>query len=71
VSEDLLFSCAGELSERCQELLFDSFLDVYASVRLDPDIANESIGGLKEFDANLDAFVCLAHDPSLFEVLPL
>lgn len=30
-----------------------------------------SIDGLKEFDASPDVFVCLAHDPSLFEVLPL
>lgn len=36
-----------------------------------PEIANQSIEGLQEFDACEDVFVCLAHDPALFEVLPL
>lgn len=26
---------------------------------------------MKEFDASPDVFVCLAHDPGLFKVLPL
>jgi hypothetical protein len=38
---------------------------------VNPDIADESIGSLKEFDASPNVFVCLAHDPGLFEVLPL
>jgi hypothetical protein len=41
------------------------------SAYVDPDVALESIGGLTEFDASKDVFICLAHDPSLFEVLPL
>lgn len=41
------------------------------SAYIDADVAIESIGGLKEFDASPDVFICLAHDPALFEVLPL
>lgn len=41
------------------------------SAYVDPYVANQSIGSMKEFDANPDVFVCLAHDPGLFEVLPL
>jgi hypothetical protein len=41
------------------------------SAYVDPDVANQSIGSMKEFDASPDVFVCLAHDPCLFEVLPL
>lgn len=41
------------------------------SAYIDPAVANQSIDGLKEFDANPDVFVCLAHDPTLFDVLPL
>ena len=37
----------------------------------DPDTANKSINSMKLFDASPDVFVCLAHDPALFEVLPL
>jgi hypothetical protein len=36
-----------------------------------PKIANESIDSLKEFDASEDVLVCLAHDPTLLDVLPL
>lgn len=35
-----------------------------------PDVANQSIEKLKEFDANENILVCMAHDTSLFEVLP-
>jgi hypothetical protein len=41
------------------------------SAYVDPVTANESISSMKEFDACPDIFVCLAHDPGLFEVLPL
>jgi glyoxylase-like metal-dependent hydrolase (beta-lactamase superfamily II) len=41
------------------------------SAYIDPDVANESIQGLKEFDACENVLICLAHDPGLFEVLPL
>ncbi|KAM3069356.1 hypothetical protein ACMFMF_008573 [Clarireedia jacksonii] len=41
------------------------------SAYADPDVAAQSIIGVKEFDALNDVLVCLAHDPSLFEVLPL
>lgn len=41
------------------------------SAYLDADVANESIAGMEEFDACEDIFVCLAHGPALFEVLPL
>lgn len=41
------------------------------SAYVNPDTADQSIGSMKEFDASPDVFVCLAHDPSLFEVLPL
>ena len=40
------------------------------SAHVDPDTANRSIHGL-EFDATANVMVCLAHDPALFEVLPL
>lgn len=36
-----------------------------------PDVANESVRGLMEFDGNQNILVCLAHDPSLFDVLPI
>jgi glyoxylase-like metal-dependent hydrolase (beta-lactamase superfamily II) len=38
---------------------------------VDLDTANWSIQGLKEFDASEDVLICLAHDPGMFEVLPL
>ena len=38
---------------------------------MDPQKANESVRYLKEFDANEAVFICIAHDPALFEVLPL
>jgi glyoxylase-like metal-dependent hydrolase (beta-lactamase superfamily II) len=41
------------------------------SAYVDPDTANQSITRLQEFDANPQVFVCLAHDPSLFEILPM
>lgn len=41
------------------------------SAYVDPQTADISINSMKEFDASEDVFVCLAHDPSLFEVLPL
>jgi len=41
------------------------------SAYVNPQVANWSIGGLKEFDASENVMVCLAHDPALFEVLPL
>ncbi|KAL3473164.1 beta-lactamase-like protein [Aspergillus californicus] len=41
------------------------------SVYIDPATANNSVHWLMEFDASPDVFICLAHDPSLFEVLPL
>ncbi|KAF4625568.1 hypothetical protein G7Y89_g12598 [Cudoniella acicularis] len=41
------------------------------SAYVDPDTADISISSMKEFDASEDVFVCLAHDPGLFEVLPL
>ncbi|KAL5342101.1 metallo-beta-lactamase superfamily protein [Aspergillus crustosus] len=41
------------------------------SVYIDPATANKSVQGLMEFDASSDVFICLAHDPSLWEVLPL
>jgi glyoxylase-like metal-dependent hydrolase (beta-lactamase superfamily II) len=41
------------------------------SAYADADVAEASIAGLKEFDASAEVFVCLAHDPGLFEVLPL
>lgn len=41
------------------------------SAYVDPNVANQSIEGMKEFDASSDVLVCLAHDPGLFEVLPL
>ncbi|KAE9368315.1 Metallo-hydrolase/oxidoreductase [Stipitochalara longipes BDJ] len=41
------------------------------SAYVDPEMANKSIQGLKEFDASDEVLVCLAHDPGLFEVLPL
>jgi hypothetical protein len=41
------------------------------SAYVDPDTANNSIQGLKEFDASPNVMVCLAHDPASFEVLPL
>ncbi|KAL4937753.1 hypothetical protein BDV06DRAFT_226655 [Aspergillus oleicola] len=41
------------------------------SVYIDSATANRSVRGLMEFDASPDFFICLAHDPSLFDVLPL
>ncbi|PGG99237.1 hypothetical protein AJ79_08629 [Helicocarpus griseus UAMH5409] len=41
------------------------------SVYVDPAAANESVRGLMELDGSEDVLVCLAHDPGLFEVLPL
>ncbi|KAE9973626.1 hypothetical protein EG328_004297 [Venturia inaequalis] len=41
------------------------------SAYVDPNVANQSIEGVKQFDASPDVLVCLAHDPGLFEVLPL
>lgn len=41
------------------------------SAYVDPATADQSIAALREFDACEDVFVCLAHDPGLFEVLPL
>lgn len=41
------------------------------SAYIDPETANQSISGVQDFDASPDVFVCLAHDPALFEVLPL
>lgn len=38
---------------------------------MDPDTANRSIHGLKEFDASPNVMVCVAHDRALFEVLQL
>ncbi|EXJ94467.1 hypothetical protein A1O1_02863 [Capronia coronata CBS 617.96] len=41
------------------------------SAYIDPATANESIAALQQFDASPQVFLCLAHDPALFEVLPL
>ncbi|KAL3463702.1 metallo-beta-lactamase superfamily protein [Aspergillus heterothallicus] len=41
------------------------------SVYISPETANQSVRGLMELDASPNVFICLAHDPSLFEVLPL
>jgi hypothetical protein len=41
------------------------------SAYLNPNLADESISSMKEFDASPNVFVCLAHDPGLFDVLPL
>ncbi|KAH6661890.1 beta-lactamase-like protein [Halenospora varia] len=41
------------------------------SAYIDPAVANQSISSMKEFDASPDVLVCLAHDPALFDVLPL
>ena len=41
------------------------------SAYVDPDTANRSIHGLKEFDACPNVMFCLVHDPALLEVLPL
>ena len=41
------------------------------SAYVDPETADRSIQELIEFDAGEDVLVCLAHDPGLFEVLPL
>ena len=41
------------------------------SAYVNPETANKSVAGLKEFDASEHVMVCLAHDPALFEVLPL
>ena len=41
------------------------------SAYVDPDTANKSITSLQAFDADPNVFVCLAHDPGLFEILPL
>lgn len=41
------------------------------SAYVDPDTANQSLDGIRELDGLTDIFVCLAHDPALFEVLPL
>lgn len=36
---------------------------------MDPKVANESIKGLEEFDADPDVFICLAHDTGLLGIL--
>jgi glyoxylase-like metal-dependent hydrolase (beta-lactamase superfamily II) len=41
------------------------------SAYIDPDTANKSITSLQAFDADPNVLVCLAHDPGLFEILPL
>jgi hypothetical protein len=41
------------------------------SAYVNPNIADQSIRSMKEFDASPDVFVCLAHDLGLFEMLPL
>jgi hypothetical protein len=41
------------------------------SAYVDPEAANQTVRGTMEFDASPDVFVCLAHDPSLFDILPL
>jgi hypothetical protein len=41
------------------------------SAYVDPSTADKTVAGTREFDASPDIFVCLAHDPALFEVLPL
>ena len=41
------------------------------SAYVDPDTANRSITSLQAFDADPNVLVCLAHDPGLFEILPL
>lgn len=41
------------------------------SAYVKPDIANECITSLQDFDAHPGVYVCLAHDPGLFEILPL
>jgi glyoxylase-like metal-dependent hydrolase (beta-lactamase superfamily II) len=41
------------------------------SAYVDPDIANVSIRSLQAFDADRNVLVCLAHDPGLFDILPL
>ena len=38
---------------------------------IDPQTADRSIGGLQEFDASPDVFVCITHDNGLPAVLPL
>lgn len=41
------------------------------SAYIDPDEANESVLKMQNFDADENVFICLAHDPTLFNVLPL
>ncbi|RDW59679.1 hypothetical protein BP6252_12766 [Coleophoma cylindrospora] len=41
------------------------------SAYVDAKLANMSMKGLGEFDADPDMFLCLAHDSALMEVLPL
>lgn len=41
------------------------------SAYVDPDTANQSIKSLQDFDASPQVFICLAHDPGLFDILPL
>jgi hypothetical protein len=44
--------------------------DSKGSAFMDPKVANESIKGLEEFDADPDVFICLAHDTGLLGILP-
>ncbi|KAK5118481.1 hypothetical protein LTR62_002996 [Meristemomyces frigidus] len=41
------------------------------SAYVDPHTADMSIAALRDFDADPNVFVGLAHDPALFEILPL
>jgi glyoxylase-like metal-dependent hydrolase (beta-lactamase superfamily II) len=41
------------------------------SLYIDPETADKSIASLKDFDASPDVLICIAHDPAMFEVLPL
>ncbi|KIW00224.1 uncharacterized protein PV09_08264 [Verruconis gallopava] len=41
------------------------------SAYVDPRVADQSIASMQAFDANPNVLVCLAHDPGLFEILPL
>lgn len=41
------------------------------SAYIDPEVANQSVQKMQGFDADERVFICLAHDPTLFDVLPL
>lgn len=43
----------------------------FGSAYVDPHVADRSVNSLKMFDADPNIMICLAHDPGLFEVLPL